>query len=418
MREPRLKKAKTTRILLVEDSPADAQKVRCVLSEARGAMEIRGGLFAVEWVGRLDAALQSLSARPFSVVLLSLQISMNDGLKALARLRAAADAPIVVLTDYDDDGLALAAIRRGAQDYVAKDRLDGRLSQGNPTHCRRSFEPGRWYCLRLRVTKERIKAWIDDEQVVDLATAGHAFSTLSVYAPVTPFGICTWETSTAVRDIKLRRVTAGAEGPVKAPKAGEWQSLFDGKTLTGWEIAEGGEFDGHGGVVVKSGSIILQTGRSKRTGITFNGSFPKEDYEVRFEAKRLAGDSEFASTVFPIGSGGAFLVVGASYGVGLHGVDGRPAWANLTTRSKRFETGRWYELGITVTKSKVQVRIDGATIIDVTRGDHRFELVESGLALKPFGFTMALSQTAIRDVRLMQLGAKGEQAVEAPKAGQ
>ncbi|NQU26061.1 MAG: response regulator [Candidatus Nealsonbacteria bacterium] len=130
----RRKITKTTKILLVEDCPADAQRVRRVLSEARGAMEIRGGLFSVEWIGRLDAALEALSTRPFNVVLLSLQISRTDGLKALARLRAAADVPIVVLTDYDDDGLALAAIRRGAQDYVAKDRLDGRLLRRTLRH--------------------------------------------------------------------------------------------------------------------------------------------------------------------------------------------------------------------------------------------------------------------------------------------
>ena len=130
----RRKKAKTTRILLVEDRPADAQNVRRVLSEARGAMEVRGGLFSVEWVGRIDTALESLSGQSFSVVLLSLQISTTDGLNALAKLRAAADIPIVVLTDYDDDGLALAAIRRGAQDYVAKDRLDGRLLRRTLRH--------------------------------------------------------------------------------------------------------------------------------------------------------------------------------------------------------------------------------------------------------------------------------------------
>jgi len=134
MRQPRRKRTKTTRILLVEDNPADAQKVRRVLSEARGAMEVRGGLFSVDWVGRIDAGLDALSDRSFSVVLLSLQISGTNGLKALPRLRAAADVPIVVLTDYDDDGLALAAIRRGAQDYVAKDRLDGRLLRRTLRH--------------------------------------------------------------------------------------------------------------------------------------------------------------------------------------------------------------------------------------------------------------------------------------------
>ena len=37
------------------------------------------------------------------------------------------DLPIVVLSDYDDDRLALQAVRQGAQDYLVKGQGDGEV---------------------------------------------------------------------------------------------------------------------------------------------------------------------------------------------------------------------------------------------------------------------------------------------------
>jgi len=116
------------RVLLIEDDPADAQTVRLSLSKTRGAMEVRRGLFSLSKVDRLARGLQRLARESFDVVLLDLHLPDSQGLKTLAEVRAAAgDVPVVVLAGSDDEGLALAAIRQGAQDCVAKDGLDGRL---------------------------------------------------------------------------------------------------------------------------------------------------------------------------------------------------------------------------------------------------------------------------------------------------
>jgi len=118
----------TARVLLIEDNSDDARMVERLLSEAQGAMEVRSGLFEVSWVRGLAEAFRLLSETHFSVVLVDLQLSDATELEALAAVRSAAgSSPVIVLTDYDDDGLALTAIQRGAQDYVAKDHLDGRL---------------------------------------------------------------------------------------------------------------------------------------------------------------------------------------------------------------------------------------------------------------------------------------------------
>ena len=115
-------------MLLVEDSATDAELVQQMLSEGRGAMEVGRGVYEVRWVDRLDAARRELAAGRFDVVLLDMRLPDAVGIDALAEIQSAApDKPVVVLTGFDDDGLALRAIQRGAQDYLAKDHLDGRL---------------------------------------------------------------------------------------------------------------------------------------------------------------------------------------------------------------------------------------------------------------------------------------------------
>ncbi len=91
-------------------------------------MSVSFGLFAVTRVARLQEALNLLAQKRFAVVLLDLGLPDSVGLETLAAVRGAAEnVPIVVLTGIDDDGLSLAAIQQGAQDYLAKDHLEGRL---------------------------------------------------------------------------------------------------------------------------------------------------------------------------------------------------------------------------------------------------------------------------------------------------
>ena len=49
--------------------------------------------------------------------------------------------------------------------------------------------------------------------------------------------------------------------------AGDWQSMFDGKSTQGWRETE---FKGHGQVSVDNGTIVLNPG-APMTGITWTG---------------------------------------------------------------------------------------------------------------------------------------------------
>lgn len=94
--------------------------------------------------------------------------------------------------------------------------LDGMDASENETMKFENFESGRWYRIRLRLTTGRIEAWIDHEKMVDLQTAGRRISLRPGDIELSkPFGVAAWQTSAALRNIKLRHVNGPADPPKK-----------------------------------------------------------------------------------------------------------------------------------------------------------------------------------------------------------
>lgn len=115
---PALDDDRVARVLLVEDDAGDALLVRDLLDEV-------GAQFETVWVRSLREAVGALDA-PVACVLLDLNLPDADGLDALDRVcDAAGDAAVVVLTGFADRALGLAAVRRGAEDYLTKGEVDG-----------------------------------------------------------------------------------------------------------------------------------------------------------------------------------------------------------------------------------------------------------------------------------------------------
>ncbi|MCC6202255.1 MAG: EAL domain-containing protein [Gammaproteobacteria bacterium] len=108
------------RILLIEDTPAEADIIRKLLQDGRR--------FAIDHVTRLEQALSRLAAQDYSVILMDLHLPDASGVDGCARILATAPlAPVIVLTNENSDELAMAAMRLGAQDYLNKREIDRKL---------------------------------------------------------------------------------------------------------------------------------------------------------------------------------------------------------------------------------------------------------------------------------------------------
>ena len=76
-------------------------------------------------VAEASALLQSSEHQ---AVLLDLCLSGSEGLETFAQIHERAPAiPIVILTCHEDEAFALEALRRGAQDYILKSKIDGKI---------------------------------------------------------------------------------------------------------------------------------------------------------------------------------------------------------------------------------------------------------------------------------------------------
>ncbi|PYK97449.1 MAG: DUF1080 domain-containing protein [Verrucomicrobia bacterium] len=93
---------------------------------------------------------------------------------------------------------------------VGLSSIDGLDASENETTKYMKLDTGRWYRLRLRVMKQKIEAWIDDEKIVDQSIVDRRISLRPGDIDLSkPFGIATWQTTGALRDIKIRRLTGG-----------------------------------------------------------------------------------------------------------------------------------------------------------------------------------------------------------------
>jgi hypothetical protein len=185
-------------------------------------------------------------------------------------------------------------------------------------------------------------------------------------------------------------------------KTGDWQSLFDGKSLQGWREAA---FQGKGKVRIEDNAIMLGAG-APMTGVNWSGAFPKTNYEVRFEAARLQGNDFFASLTFPVGDAFLTLVTGGWGGdiVGISSIDGWDASDNETRSYVTFENGKWYAFRLRVTPDRIMVWIDEKQIVNVVITGRALSLRHGDIKLSvPFGFAAYNTAGGIRKIEYRTL---------------
>jgi signal transduction histidine kinase/GGDEF domain-containing protein len=110
-------------VLVIEDSPGDFRLIQEMLLEAKDKS------FQVELAKNLSKALERLKQGGIDVVLSDLGLPDSQGLATFEQLHThSPDVPIVILTStYDDETTAVKAVSKGAQDYLVKGQVDGKL---------------------------------------------------------------------------------------------------------------------------------------------------------------------------------------------------------------------------------------------------------------------------------------------------
>jgi len=132
-------KDKPIKVLLIEDNPVDVLFIEGILEKAGGTS------FNLEVADRLSTGLEILTKdmqenyesqskksairdpqSKIDIVLLDLGLPDSQGLDTFVNINShAPEVPIIVLTSSDDQALALEAVRKGAQDYLVKEAVDG-----------------------------------------------------------------------------------------------------------------------------------------------------------------------------------------------------------------------------------------------------------------------------------------------------
>src|SRR6516162_1515290 len=101
-------------LLIVDDEKTTREGLRAALEE-------RYDVYIAE---NAQAAMNLLEAEHFDVLLTDFRLPNEDGMKLISRAKSLPKPPICILmTAYGSEELAVDAMKRGADDYIAKGRL-------------------------------------------------------------------------------------------------------------------------------------------------------------------------------------------------------------------------------------------------------------------------------------------------------
>jgi hypothetical protein len=103
--------------------------------------------------------------------------------------------------------------------------INGSSADENETTKYLRFAKGQWYRVRIVVQRDRVQAWIDDQQVVDLETAHRKLSTRVEVYRCQPLGVASWVTRAELRHLRYRlldpaRDPAGTDTASEESKSG------------------------------------------------------------------------------------------------------------------------------------------------------------------------------------------------------
>ena len=149
--------------MVVDDEPQIHRFLQPVLT-ANG--------YTVERADTGRAALSLMEGKDLAAVLLDLGLPDLDGMEVLRRIRAESPVPVIVISSQSHEGIKVAALDAGADDYLEKPFGVGELLARLRTALRHRGPPGGSsgtecvYFKGLTIDSHRRLAYADEKQLV------------------------------------------------------------------------------------------------------------------------------------------------------------------------------------------------------------------------------------------------------------
>ncbi|MDY6934486.1 MAG: response regulator [Spirochaetota bacterium] len=110
------------KILLIENNPLDIQHIRDIIADV-SCYEIELSILDLVNIGQ-----ERLYKSDIDIILHDISPPPVKGLDTFIKIQSQfPDIPIIVLTSQDEEELAITALRKGAQDYLVKEHINGYL---------------------------------------------------------------------------------------------------------------------------------------------------------------------------------------------------------------------------------------------------------------------------------------------------
>ena len=117
-----VRQADGIRVLLIQDNPEYANLLSKRLKQEPGFSP------KIQSTQDLKSGLEILNQHQTDVVLLELSLRDSSGLDTFEKIQIQSPmTPVIILTHLDDELIALRAMRQGAQDYLLKGEVEGKM---------------------------------------------------------------------------------------------------------------------------------------------------------------------------------------------------------------------------------------------------------------------------------------------------
>ena len=336
----------------------------------------------------------------------------------------------------------LVGILNGGK-IVGVGRIDGRPAENNETTHNITFQLNRWYSVRLRVTDDRLEAWIDSEKLIDLSRKGRGFTTWLNAGWDSPLAVYAFRGKAAIRSIRIRELKSDA-GPgsapaVAAPLAGgaapprtaqepKWTKLFNGKDLNGWSVngGDGRQWRVQRGVIVgesasaKTQAYILSDREYSDFSLRFDFLVPVNDARINGGVALRAVAGEKCPINDRVQIFDRPIIKLASPNRDPKDATGVAHWVSVAAPftppavRPKISIGRWHHCEVTVKGDRCTAKFDGAQCVDLTldtQSPRPFNFVP-GLAREKGKVGFQINMGAIRFQKIEILDLSGDDASE------